>query len=160
MKKPDLLDRLFRVGIILKGLDGLLEIIGGLALFFVSPAALNRLAIGLTAHELSQDPHDFIARHLLRSAAKLNGHAVVFGALYLLSHGLVKIVLVGALLKNKLWAYPWMIVFLLLFIVYQLYRLTIEPTFGLSVLTIFDAIIAWLTWREYQKRVKIDQPHS
>ena len=34
---------------------------------------------------------------------------MLFGAVYLLTHGLVKVVLVVALLLNKLWAYPWMI---------------------------------------------------
>jgi uncharacterized membrane protein len=31
---------------------------------------------------------------------------VVFGAVYLLAHGLVKVILAAALLKNRLWAYP------------------------------------------------------
>ena len=45
-----------------------------------------------------------------------------------------------------------MIGFLLLFIGYQLYRLVLSPTFGLSALTIFDAVIVWLTWREWRKQ--------
>jgi uncharacterized membrane protein len=71
---------------------------------------------------------------------------------YLLSHGVVKIVLVGALLRNQLWAYPWMIVFLLAFIGYQLYRITLAPSIGLVGLTVFDAAVTWLTWREYQRQ--------
>jgi uncharacterized membrane protein len=77
---------------------------------------------------------------------------VLFGAAYLLSHGLVKIVLVAALLRNKLWAYPWMIVFLIAFIAYQVYRMTFAPSIGLVALTIFDAFVAWLTYREYRKQ--------
>ncbi|HLZ94139.1 MAG TPA: DUF2127 domain-containing protein, partial [Candidatus Dormibacteraeota bacterium] len=67
-------------------------------------------------------------------------------------HGLVKIVLVAALLKNKIWAYPWMIAFLIAFILYQLYRMTFAPSIGLAGLTVFDAIVTWLTIREYQKQ--------
>ena len=81
----------------------------------------------LTQGELSEDPHDFIATHLLHTANGLTGDAVLFGAIYLLIHGLVKIVLVVALLLNKLWAYPWMIAVLLLFIGYQLYRIAWTP---------------------------------
>ena len=92
--------------------------LGGL-LLLVSPAAINRITTTLTQHELSEDPHDFIATHLLKTAHGLTGSAVQFGAFYLLSHGLVKIVLVVALLKNKLWAYPWMVAFLGAFIIYQ-----------------------------------------
>ena len=52
----DLLDQTFEVGIILKGLDGLLEVIGGLLLFVVSPATIDRVVTSLTQHELSEDP--------------------------------------------------------------------------------------------------------
>lgn len=66
--------------------------------------------------------------------------------------GLVKVVLVVALLMNKLWAYPWLIVVLLLFIGYQVYRIVLDPTPGLIALTVFDAVIVALTWREYREQ--------
>jgi uncharacterized membrane protein len=68
----------------------------------VTPATINRIVAWLTEHELSQDPHDFIATHLLNTAHGLTKSAVLFSSLYLLSHGAVKIVLVAALLRNKL----------------------------------------------------------
>jgi uncharacterized membrane protein len=148
----DPLDRIFEIGIILKGLDGVLEAIGGLLLFAVTPATIDQLVGRLTQHELSEDPNDFIARHLLRYTHGLTGSAVTFAAVYLLVHGIIKIVLVVALLRNQAWAYPWMIGFLLVFIGYQLYRLALSPTFGLATLTIFDALIVWLTWREWRRQ--------
>jgi uncharacterized membrane protein len=148
----DTLDRIFEVGIILKGLDGVLETIGGLLLLAVTPATINTVVSSVTQHELSEDPHDVIASHLLGYAHGLTGRAVTFAAVYLLGHGIVKIVLVAALLRNQIWAYPWMIAFLLLFIFYQLYRLALSPAFGLGALTIFDALIAWLTWREWRRQ--------
>jgi len=117
-------------------------VIGGLLLLVVSPATIDRLVTSLTQHELSEDPHDFLATHLLRTAHGLTGSAVLFGAVYLLAHGLVKAILVTALLKNQLWAYPWTIAFLGVFIVYQLYRLSFQPSVGLTALTIFDTVIA------------------
>jgi uncharacterized membrane protein len=80
---------------------------------------------------------------------------VLFGAVYLLAHGLVKVILVAALLKNQLWAYPWTIAFLGVFILYQLYRLSLRASVGLTALTIFDAFIAWLTYREYRKQLAL-----
>jgi uncharacterized membrane protein len=148
----NLLDRTFAVGIILKGLDGVLEVAGALILLLVSPATIDQLTRALTQHELSEDPHDFLATHLLHFTGSLSGSAVQFGAAYLLSHGIVKIVLVIALLKDKLWAYPWMIAFLIVFIVYQVYRMTFAFSIGLLGLTIFDAFVVWLTWREYGKQ--------
>jgi uncharacterized membrane protein len=51
-----------------------------------------------------------------------------------------------------MWAYPWMIAFLLLFIGYQGYRFALQPSWGLALLTVFDAFVVWLTWREYRRR--------
>ena len=148
----DALDRTFEVGIVLKGVDGLLELVGGLVILLVSPQAITRVVAALTEHELSEDPHDFVATHLLHSAHGLSGSAIAFGSAYLLSHGLVKVLLVGALLKGRLWAYPLMIAFLVAFIGYQLYRIASRPTIGLSLLTVFDAAIVALTVREYRKQ--------
>ena len=153
------LDKTFKIGLVLKGLDGILEVAGGILLLVLSPHAIQHLVRVLTAHELSEDPHDLIARSLLHSTAHLNTAITIFGAIYLLSHGIAKIVLVGLVLRDKLWAYPWLIVLLLAFIAYQLYRITaVRFSIGLTLLTIFDAFLVWLTWREY--RAKRDRRHQ
>jgi uncharacterized membrane protein len=143
------LDRTFKISVALKGIDGALETIGGIILLFVRPAQLEHLVRTVTEHELSQDPHDFIARHLLHSVGHLMHGSTLFAAVYLLSHGVAKLVLVVAVLRQKLWAYPGLIVLLLAFIAYQLYQLSFRVTLGLSLLTIFDVFVVWLTWREY-----------
>jgi uncharacterized membrane protein len=148
-EKRTLLDRTFTISIILKGLDGLIEMIGGILLLVVSPESWNNLAIDLTSHELSQDPHDYIANHLLHATGDLS-QTRLFGAIYLLTHGAVKIVLVIALLKRQWWAYPVTIAFLVAFIAYQAYRIAVAPTLGMVALTIFDLFVTWLVWREYR----------
>lgn len=158
-KPKDSLDRLFEIGIILKGLNGLAELLGGLLLLFVTPADIHHLAATLTQGELSEDPNDVVARYLLHTANGLTGNAVIFGAVYLLVHGAVKVVLVVALLLNKLWAYPSMIIVLLIFIGYQLYRIALNPSAGLLALTVFDALIVVLTWREYRRQRRIPPGH-
>ncbi|HEY5108376.1 MAG TPA: DUF2127 domain-containing protein [Acidimicrobiales bacterium] len=149
-EKRDLLDTTFTITMILKGLDGLLELVGGVLLLAISPSTINRFAERLTQHELSQDRHDFIARHLLHVTGNLH-NTQLFGALYLLTHGLVKIVIVMGLLRREHWAYPVAFVFLGGFVVYQIYRMTYDPTVGLALLTVFDLFIIWLTWREYRR---------
>ena len=146
------LDRTFRVSLILKGLDGVLELIGGILLLVVTPVQLSDLARFLTQHELAQDPRDFVANSLLHLTSNLSGSASLFGANYLLLHGIVKIVLVWAVLKEKLWAYPWMIAFLLVFIAYQAYRISVAFSWGMVLLTAFDIFIVWITWHEYRIR--------
>jgi uncharacterized membrane protein len=154
-----LLDRTFRVSLILKGLDGVLELIGGILLLVVTPQQIGDLARALTQHELAQDPHDFVANSLLHATSHLSVSASLFGAIYLLLHGLVKIVLVWAVLKDKLWAYPWMIAFLLVFIVYQAYRILVAFSWGMVLLTAFDIFIVWITAREYRiHRARDRQP--
>jgi len=154
-----LLDWVFEVALIFKGIDGLLEVLGGVILLAASKDTLNSWVATLTQHELSEDPHDFLANHLVAGAHHVSGTSQTFAALYLRSHGIVKVVLVLAVLRDKLWAYPWMIGFLLIFIAYQAYRLAIEPTAGVALLTAFDIFIVWLTYREYGKqRVLLRSP--
>ena len=146
------LDRVFRASVLLKGLDGALEVIGGVIFLLVTPNRLQGIVHTLTQHELSQDPRDFIARHLVRSAGGLSHGTTVYAAIYLLSHGFAKVVLVAAVLREHLWAYPAMMALLLGFIVYQLYRLSVSFTVGLALLTVFDVFVVGLTWREYQDK--------
>ena len=153
------LDKTFYVSIILKGIDGVLELIGGIILLFVSPEYISKIVATLTQHELMTDPHDFLANLLYNSTQHLNGSVTLFGALYLISHGLVKVVLVAALLKQKLWAYPWMIGFLVVFIGYQVYKMLNSFSIGLLLLTVFDIFIVWLTLFEYRKhKAKLSNP--
>jgi uncharacterized membrane protein len=157
-RPKDRLDRVFEVGIVLKGLTGLLELVGGVLLLLVTPANINGVVRALTQHELSENPRDFIASRLLHTADGLTGPGLLFGAAYLLIHGIVKVALVAALLRNKMWAYPWMIGVLLAFIVYQTYQIALGPTVGLIALTVFDIAIVALTWREYQRQ-RADRAH-
>jgi uncharacterized membrane protein len=159
-RPKDWLDRLFVIGIIGKGLNGLAELVGGALLLFVTPDSIHHVVAVLTRGELSEDPNDLVARYLLHTANGLTGSAVIFGAGYLLVHGAVKIGLVIALLLNKLWAYPCMIIVLLIFIGYQLYRIVLQPSVGLVVLTVFDALIVMLTWREYRRQRRIPKARA
>lgn len=146
------LDRAFHITLYLKGLDGLLEIIGGIFLLIIKPEQINRFANWLTQGELSHDPHDYIAHHILKTAHDLTGASLIFGAIYLLSHGILKNVLVIEVLRDHLWAYVALIVVTALFIVYQLYRMiAVKMSVGLILLTFLDVLIIYLTSKEYAK---------
>jgi uncharacterized membrane protein len=150
MASRRILDDTFRISVTVKGLDGALEAIGGAILLFVQPQTINHVVHVLTQHELSHDPNDFVARHLLRSAQRLHRSTAVYASIYLLSHGIAKVVLVIAVLRRHRWAYLGLIALLLAFIAYQLYRLALRFTVGLTLLTVFDAFVVLLTWREYR----------
>ena len=71
-------DKAFRITLYLKGLNGLLEILGGIILLLVNPDQVNRWATRLTQGELSQDPHDFFANQNIETLHVRDLHALLF----------------------------------------------------------------------------------
>lgn len=141
---------LFRVSVGFKGLDGLLELIGGATLLTVSPAFILRTVRLLTQDEIAEDPRDLVANALRRIAAHLSFASEHFIALYLLIHGMVKMGLVWALLARVLIAYPLSIAIFAGFIAYQIYRYTFTHSLGLLVLTALDFLVIALIYLEYR----------
>lgn len=142
--------RLFEISIVLKGFHALLELASGAALAFLSTDAIAKFVHGITQAELTNHPDDRVAAYLQQAAAGLSVDTKSFFAWYLLSHGLIKLVLVVALMRNLRWAYPASLIVLALFIVYQIYRYTFAPSIGLIALTVFDFAVLGLIWHEYR----------
>lgn len=141
---------IFHVGLILKAGLSVVELIGGWLLYAVSDGLMLGVVRRLTQHEMLEDRNDFIAGYLLRTAEFLSvGHRTAAG-LYLMSHGAVKLFLVIQVLRGKMWAYPVFMAALTLLIAYQTYQLSRGFNIWLAGLTIFDAIILWMTWYEYR----------
>jgi Predicted membrane protein len=138
------------VSVLLKGAHALVECVGGLVLALVSTATIANWVNVLTQEELIEDPQDFIAGFLLTQAQNFSVGTKNFYAFYLLSHGIVKLLLVIGLLRNKLWSYPASLVVFGLFILYQLYRFSYTYSAGLIALTVLDLVVIWLIWREYK----------
>ncbi len=150
MWREDRFRQLFRIGIFLKALDGVLEVGGGILLLVASKESLNDVVAFLTQHELAEDPHDLIANYLVHLVHHLSLSTQRFGALYLLVHGVLKVFLVVGLLRDRLWAYPAALIFLTAFIGYQCYRFTLTHSLALILLTLFDIVIVFLIWHEYR----------
>ena len=141
----------FRTGITLKGIDGVLETFGGVLFWLFPPSKLNAIVTTLSQHELSRDPHDFIAVHLLRTSEMLLSTNRLFPSLFLLSHGIAKVVLVIALWMKELWAYPATILVFSAFSAYQIYRCSHTHSIALFILTIFDVVVIGLTWQQWRQ---------
>lgn len=142
--------RIFDISVSLKGLHALIEVIGGLALYVTSTSTIigwiNRLSQG----ELIEDPHDWIASHAVKFGQNFSVEQHHFYAFYLLSHGIIKGVLVIGLLKEKPIAYPASFVIFGAFIAYQLYRYSFTHDFSLVLLSIFDLFVIALAVHEYR----------
>ena len=131
----------FKIGVICKGIDGLLETIAGTVLFFTNRASLRNLVGWMTQGELREDPTDFIANHLVNFFHHLSISTKHFASVYLLTYGLVKMGLVAGLLLEKLWAYPLALAVLGLFFGYQMYRLGHTHSLWLGFFSIIDFFI-------------------
>jgi uncharacterized membrane protein len=142
--------KVFVASVALKGVNALIESILGVVLHFVSSDAIVAWAKSLTLHELTVNPNDFIASHLLSLAENFAMNSKQFYAVYLFSHGLIKVFLVIGLLRGKMWAYPVSLVVLGLFVVYQMYRFSHTFSLGLVALSVFDAFVMVLIWHEYR----------
>lgn len=93
-KKKDMVHVSFEIGLMMKGIDSILEIVGGFLLLYLNPNRMSRLITVLTQHELSEDPKDLIATALIHFSQSFSISVQTFGVFYLLSHGAVKCILV------------------------------------------------------------------
>jgi uncharacterized membrane protein len=145
---------LFRITVTVKGLDGVLEFVAGVALLAIKPEFIVRTIAFITQDELAEDPRDFIAHQLHNAVEHFSVGTQHFAAAYLLIHGIVKVVLVLALLKNRLHVYPWAMAVFGALIAYQFYRFTYTHSLMLIVLSSFDIVVVWLIWLEYRSKMR------
>lgn len=151
------LDRAFEISLLLKGIDGIVETVSGILFLFVKPQWILDVAHGIVGYQ----PHNFITRHILESAKHFDKGAAIFAALYLLSHGVVKLVLIVAILREKLWAYLGLVLLTIAFTIYQLYHLIfVRVSFSFIALTLFDFIVIYLTTVEYGRQKALLAKHS
>lgn len=146
----------FDMGLLLKALNALAEIISGFALFFLPPDQFHRFIAFVTRGELSEDPNDFIMNRLIRLSQSFGISSWHFVILYLLSHGVIKLIVLSLLWKKKLWAYPLSVAVFIGFILYQLHRFTASNSIFMLLLTVLDIVMIVLTILEY-RRIKKEQ---
>jgi len=140
----------FRISIFIKGAISLAETAAGIALLFIPVSYFLNLLAAYAESELQENANSFIASHLLSLAHQAATISGTFIAIYILSRGLIKVALIWAMLKNKLRAYPASLVVLGLFVLYQLYEVATTGAYAIVALTIFDLVVMYFIWREYQ----------
>ena len=155
--------QVFLLTLALKAVDAVLELVVGVALLFLDGDALKHAALVLVSKHLVLHPQDRIFHWLADTAANFSLDAKTFAAIYLASHGIVKLALVVGLWRNQAWAYPVSLAVFAGFIVYQVYRFTFTQSVFLVVLTVFDLIVmalVWHEWRYRRARGDFDRPRS
>ena len=154
-KRSGFLHRTFETFLLLKGLNAGLELGSAVLFWFVKPGFLDHWVHILTASELAEDPHDLLANWILRASGHYSAGMQYFAFYYLLSHGLIKLVLVLLLWRGKPWAYPLTAGTLALFVAYLTVRWSHTHAMGLVLFCVFDLVMIWLTLVEY-RRIRSD----
>lgn len=150
-EREKIFHRLFEVGIWIKGIDGLLETVGGILLLVVSLHALNSYIVALAQREIERDSGDLISHVLSHAAHHMTERSKLIAGAYLLGNGVVKVFLATCILRGKLWCYPVAIVVLTIFILLQVGRLGFHFSWPMFAGTMIDGGIILLIWREYRE---------
>lgn len=145
---------LFDISLLLRGIHAVIESISGILIFLVSSNFIFRFVNTISLGELTENPVDSFTKYLLTLTHIFSGGTKQFIAFYLLSHGIINIIIVSGLFKKKVWAYYASFFVLTIFAFYQVYRYVYHPSSLLIILTIFDIVTMWLIWREYLRLKK------
>jgi uncharacterized membrane protein len=144
--------KLFILGLVIKGANGLVELAAGFLLYFLAATNVSNFIYSITSHELFEDPNDFVANILIKSADNFSISAKNFLVLFLIIHGVVKLFLVVQLFKKKIWSYPVAIFLFTLFLFYQSYRVLISFSWLMLILSIIDLFVIALIILEYRNQ--------
>lgn len=155
-----LFDKVFEGGLLIKGVLAAGEFLSGLLLLFVRPSTIHRFLAFITQQRLSENPHDKLAHLVLHSADSLNVSNKGFVVAYLWLLAAIKLISVIGILRGILWVYPFALIGLGLIMLFQVYTIVVDASFGLIVLTVFDIGILGMIWLEYGKaKISVRKSH-
>lgn len=146
------IDRLYAVGVSIKGIDGVIELVAGVVLW-ISPALAHALLADLAGEAREGDTAvlHFVGQYVARLDNELAQSGMAFLIAFLITHGAVKVVLVYCLFRKWHRVYPYALAILIAFLCYQFYAFVLTPTIGLAGFTALDAAIIILVYKEYRE---------
>ena len=148
------LHELFEVSLLAKALFATTELMTGIGLWLIKASWVVAAAQWLTRQEIAEDPTDGMAAWLLHEAHAFSIQTQHFWSIYLIGHGVIKLAVVVGLVLGIGWAYPASIVVLVGFIAYQMDQFCYTQALWMAALTVFDLVVIWLIWHEYQQLKK------
>ncbi|GAA2754151.1 DUF2127 domain-containing protein [Amnibacterium kyonggiense] len=144
-------ERAYTIVVLVKGFDGAVELIAGLVLL-LAPDSTAEVLFSI-ADELAEGPS--MLRQTLAQSVESAGGGVATAAtpfaVFLLVHGVVKLVTVTALLRRAIAWYPWAMGALAVLLVAQLVDVVRSPAAGGWVLAAFDVAVLVLVAWEYRR---------
>ncbi|HEX4861624.1 MAG TPA: DUF2127 domain-containing protein [Rhizomicrobium sp.] len=145
---------LFVVAIVLKGLNGLVELVLGALITVMGPDRLFFFVAQYTTPELEANPSNHIARALQNSAAGL-ANTMGFAIFYLFAHGVLKTAIAYNLLRDRRWVFAPACVILGGFVIYLFYHAAQKHSawaFGFGLFDFFTIALVINEWRRLPAR--------
>jgi uncharacterized membrane protein len=145
-----LLHPLFEASLVVKGGLAGLEALAGLGLLLTANHFIHGFVDWLSTAQIADAPHDRLALAMRALTEGLSIQSQHFYALYLCTHGGLKLVMVLLLARRIRWAYPAAMVVLAGFVTYQMAHYLETASAPLLILSAFDCIMIALVWREWR----------
>src|SRR3569833_2211121 len=150
MKNNPILHRAYLAAIAIKGFDGAVETLIGLAIWIAGTQRIYATILRLTAPELEDDRRHALVHAIRHGASGLAETSTVFIVSYLLIHGILKLGIVVALLRNRhRWIYPLACVILGGFVIFMGYHLIERWSNWLLGFALFDLLTIALVVNEW-----------
>jgi uncharacterized membrane protein len=144
----------FQIGLVVKGLDALGEIVGGTLLLM--PTWVSHEVLRLSERETAKHPHLAIGEALERAGISVLS-VTVGGAIYLIGHGLAKAILICGAMKEQVWGFVGLIGVLSIFAVIEGAEFFVKHSLVMLSLAFFDTFIVVLIAREWRRRAQLEE---
>ena len=152
--RRDAVDVAFRVGIALKAVYAVGELLAGIGMSFLDPVRMGRLVHWVTRRELAVDPDDRLMNYILTLGHAYTLDMQKFVLVYLLLHGLLKTTVLVLLVKKVRWGYPLAAAVFSFFVVYQILSFLRGHSPFMIYQSVLDAALVWLILVEYSRMGK------
>jgi len=148
--------RIYLLSLFLKIFFAVIEVLCGLAIYFVPLEQIHTLTHWILQLQIFADPGDRKTEFMQHLIAGLPLDARAFVCIYLLLHGGLKIAIVTGLLSGKRLAFPLGLLGLGIFVIYELTEYFIHHHYGILMIAGFDVFIMIMVAREWREKLARD----
>ena len=84
---------LFRIGILVKAVDGIIEAVAGAFIYFANYTVVNTVLFSIFHAEIAESPHDLVWEYLINEWHRFLLSSHTFWGLLFIAHGMTKLLL-------------------------------------------------------------------
>lgn len=154
-----MLQTLFSASIIIKCIDGLIELAGGLSFIILDTDTIVEMWSRLLHYNLFHIHNVEILKLVTAASNALTTNVKVFISTILICNGFAKVTMAVPLFFRKLYAFPISLIFLVILLIYSIVQTFYTPSIYLTLFNIFDAAVILVIWLEYLHLKKTKKFH-